>query len=380
MLRSMTLVLLPQLMLGLNGPALTAQHQQPTATGDGWTVGALSVTGADMTRLAELVAAIHDGELSNLHSVLVAQDGVLVFEQYFEGSDERRGEALGTVRFDQTTLHDLRSVTKTITGALVGLAAEQGALRLDAPVPAVLDLPIPVARDKAALTVRHLLTMTSGLEWDERSHPYTDPRNSETAMDLSESSVEYVLSQELVDPPGTRFAYCGGCTMVLAAAVREATGLALDRFAEEHLFGPLGIDDFEWYQHQDGLPIAASGLRLRPRDMLKFGQLYLDEGRWQGRQVLPSTWVAESTSLVIQLDSISGYGYQWWVDLEPVDGEVEAIPVARGNGGQRIYLVRSLGLVVAITAGNYNSADSRMSEFAFWRYILPAFTESMSER
>lgn len=160
--------------------------------------------------------------------------------------------------------------------------------------------------------------------------------------------------------------------MLLAAVIREATGKDLDAFAEEVLFEPLEIHDFEWLQHPDGLPIAASGLRLRPRDLAKIGYLYLNQGRWGDQQVLSQSWIAESTRAQVPLDSISAYGYQWWVDLEPLSGEQTLFPVARGNGGQRIYLVPDLGLVVVITAGNYNGPGSRFSEQAFWRYVLPA--------
>jgi CubicO group peptidase (beta-lactamase class C family) len=218
---------------------------------------------------------------------------------------------------------------------------------------------------KAELTVGHLLTMTSGFEWDERTYPYTDARNSETAMDLSESSVRYVLSRNLVAEPGSQFQYCGDCTMLLAAVLKDATGMHLDEFADEALFGPLGIAEFEWLQHSDGLRIAASGLRLRPSDLAKIGYLYLNDGRWKDQQVLSPDWLAESTRMHVQFDSITGYGYQWWVDIEPFGGVPTDIPIARGNGGQRVYVVPPLDLVAVITAGNYNSAASRFSEQAF---------------
>ena len=107
-------------------------------------------------------------------------------------------------------------------------------------------------------------------------------------------------------------------------------------------------------------------------DMAKFGSLYLNEGRWNGVQVISEAWVEASLRRHFELDERSAYGYQFWLDLEPLAGETAVIPVARGNGGQRIYIVRELGLLAVITAGNYNSADSRLSEQAFWRYILPA--------
>jgi CubicO group peptidase (beta-lactamase class C family) len=260
-----------------------------------------------------------------------------------------------------------------VTGTLLGIAADRGLVTTSQPVLSLLSGYEDLAgQARNRITVAHLLTMTSGIEWDETTYPYTDARNSETAMDLSPSSVRFVLTRDVVDDPGTRFQYCGGCTMLLAAVIREATGQQLDEFAADVLFRPLGIDDFEWLHHPDGLPIAASGLRLRPRDLAKIGFLFVNGGRWRGQQILSPTWIAESTRARIQLDSISAYGYQWWVDIESLAGDPTPFPVARGNGGQRIYVVPRLRLVAVITAGNYNSSASRFSEQAFWRYILPA--------
>lgn len=345
----------------------------PAADADGWAVGSIHDVGLRLGPLIDLVGEIRAQRLANLHSVLIVKDDKLVFEEYFEGPDERRGQPLPAVRFDRHTLHDLRSVTKSVTSTLVGIAIGQGKLSITQPVLSVLSGHADLAQGpKTAIAIRDLLTMTSGLEWDEESHPYTDPRNSETAMDLSNSSVRYVLTRDLAQPPGTRFEYCGGCTMLLAAVIQEVTGQPLDRFAAEFLFRPLGIQEFEWLAHRDGLPIAASGLRLRPRDMAKIGYLYVNEGRWSGQQIVPASWIVESTRTHVPLDSISGYGYQWWIDVEPLNGRPTPLPIARGNGGQRIYVVPELRLVAVITAGNYNSPAGRHSEQAFWRYILPS--------
>ncbi|HJU64508.1 MAG TPA: serine hydrolase [Gemmatimonadaceae bacterium] len=349
-------------------------YTKPPRIDDGWDVATLRDVGIDSARMASLVDSIRGQRLPNLHSVLVVRRGKLAFEEYFAGSDERRGQPIGTVRFDRATLHDLRSVTKSVTSALLGIAFGNAAVKMSDRV--LTFFPRHAALDtgmKRAITVRHLLTMTSGLEWDETSHPYTDARNSETAMDLSASSVRYVLEQKVVAAPGSQFRYCGGCTMLLAGIVRHATGKQLDAFASEHLFRPLGISRFEWLHHRDGLPIAASGLRLRPRDMAKIGYLYTNRGRWRGRQVLPEHWVAEASRAQVSLDSTTAYGYQWWIDYEGKGDARFTVLVARGNGGQRIYVVPHLDLVAVITAGNYNSpAGSRTSEQAFWRYILPA--------
>jgi CubicO group peptidase (beta-lactamase class C family) len=348
-------------------------YTPPVPTSDGWDVATLREVGIDSATMARLADSIRQQRLPNLHSVLIVRHGKLAFEEYFEGTDERRGQPIGAVRFDRTRLHDLRSVTKSVTSALVGIAIGNGALRLSDRVLSFFpEHATPDSGATRAITVRHLLTMTSGFEWDEESYPYTDPRNSETAMDLSASSVRYVLERRVVTEPGARFEYCGGCTMLLAGIVRQATGKHLDAYAEQHLFQPLGISEFEWLRHRDGLPIAASGLRLRPRDMAKIGYLYVNGGRWGERQVLPEQWVREAIDAQLPLDSTTAYGYQWWIDYEGKGADRFTVLVARGNGGQRTYIVPHLDLVAVITAGNYNNRAQRASETAFWRFVLRA--------
>lgn len=357
-------------------------YEMPVRTDDGWEVANLREAGIDSTLMTDLVAAIREQRLPNLHSVLLIKNGKLVFEEYFEGTDERRGRALGVVRFDRTTLHDLRSVTKSVTSALVGITiGHSGKVSASDSVfaffPEHADLR---TESKERIAIQHLLTMTSGLEWDESTYPYTDPRNSETAMDESTSSVRFVLEQSVVSDPGSRFRYCGGCTMVLAGIIRSATGYNLDEYAEEVLFRPLGITEFEWLHHADGLPIAASGLRLRPRDVAKIGYLYVNEGRWRGKEIIPASWVTESTRPHVRLDSSAAYGYQWWVDFEGSGADRYPVFVARGNGGQRIYVVPRFRLVAVITAGNYNRpGGSRGSEQAFWRFVLQAATSRIGK-
>jgi CubicO group peptidase (beta-lactamase class C family) len=349
-------------------------YRVPPRASDGWDVGHYRDQGLDSALLAGLMSAIRGGELSNIHSVLIVKGGKLVVEEYFTGSDERRGARLGNVTFDQSTLHDLRSVTKSVTGTLLGIAMATGIVRADESVFAIFPEHADLATGpKARMTISDLLTMRSGLAWDETTFPYTDVRNHETAMDQSASSVRFVLGLNSIADPGTKFAYCGGCTMLLAATVRKKAGKDLDAYARDVLFTPLGITNFEWLRHRDGLPIAASGLRLRPRDFAKIGYVHVNNGRWNGNQVLPEQWIGEWTRERLRLDSTTAYGYQWWIDYEGRGADRYPVMVARGNGGQRIYVIPKTGLVAVITAGNYNSAaGSRVSEQAFWRYILPA--------
>ncbi|HEY0648734.1 serine hydrolase [Phenylobacterium sp.] len=316
---------------------------------------------ADEAALAALKTRIEAGEIPGVHSVIVMRGEDTLAEWYFPGKDERRGFPLGEVAFGPDTLHDVRSVTKSVVGLLVGVAVEEGAIKsLDTPVldyfPEYADLQTP---ERRRVTLRHLLSMTSGLHWDEDSFPYTDPRNSEIAMDLAKDPYRYVLSQPFDTQPGAAFKYSGGDVAVMAAVLARATKTPLEAYAEQKLFKPLGIPKVEWIKDGKGVPYAASGLRMTPRDMAKVGRMVLDGGRWNRRQVIPARWVEAATTpkAQVQPDPTCGtrYGYFWWLfagcQLEPATPWAAGV----GNGGQRIVVVRDQGVVVVMTAGLYNS-------------------------
>jgi CubicO group peptidase (beta-lactamase class C family) len=330
---------------------VVARDELPTASAE-----SVGIDGAAVTKLTEHIRA---GKYSNIHSLLVVRSGKLVAEAYFQGEDERRGRHLGSVRFDADTLHDLRSVSKSVTSALFGIALASGAIRdIEAPVlsyfPEYEDLQ---TSERLRIRLRDVLSMTSGLEWDESSRPYGDPLNSETAMDAADDRYRFILSRPIVAAPGARFRYSGGDTMLIAAVIERATKQRLSKYAEQVLFRPLGIERYQWITYADGTEIAASGLRLLPRDMAKFGLLYLQGGRWRDKHVVPEAWVKASTSAQAKVADrpfgFQNYGYQWWLGSARDDAHTPWI-MAVGNGGQRIMLIPSRDLVMVVTAGMYN--------------------------
>lgn len=309
---------------------------------------------------ASLEQSIRAAEFPNLHSVVIIHGGRTTFERYLEGQDERRGEPLGTVKFDRETLHDVRSVTKSIVSILFGIAIAEGAIAsIDEPVsnyfPEYGDLRTP---ERLRIRLRHVVSMTSGLHWDERTFPYTDARNSEIAMDLAMDRYRYILSQPIDSLPGERFNYSGGDVAIVAAIISRATKMPIEDYAARKLFQPLGITRFEWLKDRSGTPIAASGLRLRPIDMAAIGRLMLQRGRWNDQIVVPASWVESSTARHAQGpgDPRCGThtGYLWWLANLCVDGQETPFFFAAGNGEQYIWVAPSLDLVIVTTAGLYN--------------------------
>jgi len=331
--------------------------------------------GLDTRQLSGIGAAVRNGRLRNLHGVVVMRSGRLVFEQYFTGRDERLGMPLGEVAFGPDTLHDVRSVTKSVVSLLYGIALEDG----HAPPPerplleALPDYP-DLAGDRGRLEIRvkHALTMTMGTEWNE-SIPYSDPRNDERRMGAAADRYRFILDRPLVAPAGERWNYNGGATALIATLVARGTGRPLLDYAKERLFGPLGIEQLDWMSDDRKEPSAAAGLRLRPRDLATIGQLVLNGGSWAGRQVVPVAWLKESLQPRVDAEPLVRYGYFWWLGGASVGDVPTPWIAAFGNGGQRLFVLPELELVVAITAGRYNQPDGwRTPTAVLAQFVLPA--------
>ncbi|WP_264212203.1 serine hydrolase domain-containing protein [Leisingera thetidis] len=316
-----------------------------------------------------LQTSVDAGDLPGLHGVLVQRQNEILAEIYFAGEDERWGSPLGSRRFGPGELHDLRSVSKSIVSLLYGIALAQGLVPppsapLLAQFPEHADLATP---EREAITVEDALTMQLGLQWDE-SLPYSDPRNSEIAMERSGDRIRYVLSRPLVTAPGEHWVYSGGATTLLAELITRGSGMALDDFARENLFAPLGIERMDWANGLDGRPAAASGLRLTARGLARIGEMIANGGRSGGKQIVPAGWLEQSLTPHADTGDLR-YGYQWWLAPE---GNPPVWAAGFGNGGQRLTISQMTGTVVVIQAGNYNQPDAwQMPVAVLTKHILP---------
>jgi CubicO group peptidase (beta-lactamase class C family) len=345
----------------------------PAAGADHWPVASPESVGLASATLCPLVQRLDEWKEANVHSVVVVRHGSLVFEHYFSGADERQGDKLGEVAFGPETRHDVRSATKSIVALLMGIAVDRGWVAgIDQPVlsyfPEYADLRTP---EKDRITVRHLLTMSAGLSWNEDN--YDDPNNSEIRMVDAADHYRFVLEQPVVAPAGQVYNYNGGGTAVIAAVLRKATGKPLDELAHTLLFEPLDITDVEWNRWGDGTPNAASGLRMCPRDLAKIGQLVLSHGAWNGKQLVPASWVDAANAPQINGAGLYFYGYHFRLGRSFVDGREVDWAAAWGNGGQRVFIVPALDLVVVVTAGLYHSfTQGTVPIEVMNRFVLPA--------
>ena len=332
----------------------------PQASGDGWVVGDPEDAGFDYAELERLAVDIRAGSFPNTHAVLIEHDGVLVYERYFSGTDERWGEFLGNRLLGPDDLHDVRSISKSVTSALLGIAlAAEFESAVEKPIFEYLPN-LAMGEAQQAITLHHALTMTAGLQWNEMTVPYTHPANDENRLYDAVDPAQYVMTRPLEFPVGSTWYYNGGLSQVLATVIYTLTGQRLDQYAQVHLFEPLSVTQFEWLgpgSWEPNNPAAMSGLRLRARDLAKIGSVFLHLGRWNGRQIVPEAWVERSMTRFVEEigdwsdGGIWGYGYQWRVGDLP-DGE--RVVAGFGNGNQRLFILPEERIVVTVLAGEYN--------------------------
>ncbi len=336
----------------------------PVLLDDGWRVGTLERAGIDravMTAVTRQLAARRDHRIDAL---VIARGGELVYEVYLRGTT-------------RDTLHDLRSATKSITSLLLGVAVTRGELSLEAPAWSALGRSLPAGDPRSQITLEALITMRGGLACDDRDR--RSPGNEER-MYRRRDWLDFFLALPPARPPGARGVYCTAGVVALGAALERATNTPVPEYARRHLFDALDIHDARWATYDRGRGTDTGGhLRLRARDLAKFGQLILSGGAWRGERVLAPAWIERSTRAHTQVDG-HDYGYLWWLDELPVKSArgVARYPVvyAAGNGGQCVFVIPALELVVA-TAGRAYNSPKMAAPFELLRHaIAPAVTPS----
>lgn len=365
------------------GPALG--YERPPRTGDGWDTATLEQVGMDAEPLADLLRLIESTDDHLIHSLLIARDGKLVFEQYWPGLDLEPGTLEPIAKdFGRETLHYVASVSKSLTSALAGIALDQGLIggvedSLFSYFPEYAHLR---TGDNGPIIVKHLLSFTSGYDWNEFVYGFDDARDSHYQMFNTSDPIGFLLARPVTSEPGSVFHYNSGDTNLLGEIVRRsAAASTLVEFAQRYLFQPLDISTYAWIRFPlaPAVTFASGGASLRPRDMAKLGQLHLNGGVWNEARVVSEPWVAASTTEAIPLAgsyrTLYGYGYNWWLGRFPsLDGAVEYFRAA-GWGGQDVFVVPELALVVVFTAGGYYEVRPLDVEDLIVDYILTAIVE-----
>lgn len=312
----------------------------------------------------ELFARLHEALAdSSVYAMVTAKDGVIIDEYYGDG-------------YDETSLFALHSCSKSFTSALIGIAIAQGHIdSVDDPLSDYLPqvLTLEDAR-KRQITLRHLLIHTAGLEWYEWGSGQRNWREFQSAPNW----VDYILGRRLAAQPGAIFNYSTGNTHLLAAALERATGMSLLEYGKTNLFEPLGIDGVVWRTDPQGVTDGGNGIAMTAREAARFGQLYLEGGRWHDRQVIPAAWIEESTA--VQNAGPGGttgqYGYQWWIRSFGA-GDYETY-YALGAWGQYILVVPELELVTVIASRYPDNTYAPRPYFV--DYVLAAYQPEPPQR
>ena len=362
-------------------------YQPPDSINDGIDVGSLDEVQMDVKIIEKAVNEIYSGRYSEVHSMLIVKDGKLVFEAYFQGhkyqwdAPYHHGEL---VNWDRSMLHDIMSATKSITSTCIGIAIDNGIIES---VHQSIFKYLPEHQHlntggKDKITIEHLLTMTSGLEWDEWGAPLSSARNDLINLWFQENDpLTSILERPLVNEPGTSFTYSGGNMILLGEIIRNASDMTMDEFATKYLFEPLGIDSSHWdSKFENDVIYAGGGLKITPRSMAKIGMTFLNDGVWEGKQIIPGHWVEKSATSFAGNQGINipgensgrnGYSYSWWIKSLSDSGKKIQMYSAGGWGGQHIFVLPELNTVVVFTGGNY--VTKRPPFKILNKYILPAF-------
>ena len=320
---------------------------------DSWRVSTLKEQNMNVQRMNQLILRIADG--SAVSSLIIIKNGYLVYEDYRQGKNV-------------DSLMHIFSCTKSFTSALIGIALRDGFIgSIDDPIlPYFRNWTIEnVDERKERLTIRHLLTMTPGFDWNEHNISYTSPDNMVNRMLSYSNPAKYVLDLEMVGEPGFDYVYCTGASQVLSALIREVTGQKLASYAKQHLFNPLSFSDISWALVGGDTNLGGSQLYITSRDMTRFGYLYLRNGTWRNEQIIPIDYLEESRQPLVSSPHGHEYGLHWWVDV------THEYFCALGSKGQGIFIDSIHDLIMVITG----DSDSIPMETYFESYAQKAASE-----
>lgn len=324
--------------------------------------------------LDSMTHAIEKQEYTGIHSILISKDGLLAYEQYFNG-------------YTADSLHDSRSSFKSVTSLLLGIAIDKGFIKnIDEKVYTFFPGYKPFANDDARkrhITIKNLLEMRSGFdcnEWDD------DGKDCETEMEETKDWVKFSLDLPMKNDPGTVWSYTSCAPMIISGIISKATHMSIMAFAKKYLFDPLAMKNYRWTIDPAGHGATAGSFFLLPKDMIKIGLLVKNNGVWQGKRIVSAQWLKQSTTATIPIPGFSFvkfsrskiaspqpayYGYYWYNEKIKTGNYTEDVVFASGNGGQYIMIIKNLDLVVVFTQGNYNNWKAKRAFDLLAKHIIP---------
>jgi len=349
------------------------ENQFPIAS---WKKSTFEAEGLNSAPFDDLLNGIENGVYGNVDQLLLIKNGKLVFDQSFTNDYEKiskgksgiLGCGFATCKdstvfgdynyyhpkwhpyYQNQQVHTLQSVTKSIASIMIGVAIKEGDISsTDVKVVDFFedyDLSIADESLKTA-TLENLLTMQLGMEWHEIDRPI-DSTNTTGQLEASQNWIQFTLNQPMDTIPGTKWVYNSGASQLMSGIIKKATGLYIDEYAEKHLFTPLGIKNYHWKKTPAGYTDTEGGLFFKAQDLAKIGFLMLNNGLWDGQQVISSDWAKRSTLKHVEFDNEKGYGYQWWRE----DQDQVEIWACKGFGGQYLLVFPKLETIAVVNSWN----------------------------
>jgi len=321
----------------------TKTYQIPPDLKDGFKIAPIESAGIKKQKIEKLIERIRDNEFGRTGAILLTKNDRLIYEGYFNNAD----------RNDVYTIY---SVSKPFTSSLIGIAIDRGFIKgVDQTVLSYFPEYSELIKDKGKENIRlnHLLTFTSGFDWDESSYSYEDSRNVHVQMEQTDNWIKFILLRPISDGPGKRWVYNTGNAQLLSAIIKQRTGLYLHEFAEKYLFGPLQIKDYYWNADPQGYTCAGGsdgGLRLKSRDLAKLAALYANEGKWNNREIVSKEWVKESTFPQFEIKKERAYGYLWHVWDIDFRGRKTRCFFHTGSGGDMLFVLPEFKTGAVVTS------------------------------
>lgn len=365
----------------INISCTTKQAQETANSGIEWKISDPETQGFDKQLLDSVNAEIENGDYGLLDHLLIIRNGKLIFDQHYTYNYEellKEYDTLGNHQYNYdhpawhpyynySNLHTLQSVTKSITSLLLGMAVDEGFIpSLDTPLLAYFPAYADDDQLKKTITLRHVLTMQTGLEWDEMAYDGTDDC---TKMELKDDWISYVMTKPMDTIPGVQFEYNSGASVLLGKIVGIATGKPIDQWAEEKLFGPMDINTYYWKKTPNGEVDTEGGLYLSPQDLAKIGYLMLNKGKWENNQLISSDWIEQSIQPLAKVNDEIGYGFQWWVPRHS-NGQPQII-AGNGYGGQFVVIIPEYNIVSVSNAWNTHDRPPKSMYRDLMNRILP---------
>ncbi|MCG6861820.1 MAG: beta-lactamase family protein, partial [Chromatiaceae bacterium] len=316
-------------------PQLGYSYKAPKVLANGWAVSSLSEEGVDPEKIRSLIKEVLRQKYKNIDGIVIVKNGKLILEEYFYG-------------FDRETPHDIRSVTKSISSIVTGIAIDQAVLDgvTERPYTYFKSYEPPPGWDARVrnVTIENILTMTSGYECDDFQTGFS----CDIGLKDSDDWLRYALDLPMAHEPGTRWAYNSASPMLIGEMISINSGMSFKDYAAKNLLNPLSIKEFQWLLSPNGRVFVAGSAKMRPVDMAKIGYLALNRGEWKNRQIVSERWIAESTrehrsaplhpALAGSALATSGYGYLWWTKNFSINGKIVGSFFALGNGGQMLFV------------------------------------------